>query len=201
MKKRELEIRLERVQRHPHPTAYLEQYTTPATIAADLLYVAHGKGDIAGRKVLDAGCGTGILGIGAALLGASEVIGIDTDQDALAVAMDNARRAGVELSLLTMDIREFPEDVDTVVQNPPFGAQRRHADAPFLETALRVGTVVYTIHNATTEPWLRTQVQALGGTVTDVLRYAFPIPHTFDFHRKDVEEIPVIALRVTRANP
>lgn len=201
MKKRELEIRLERVLPHPDPKAGLEQYATPAPIAADLLYFAHGKGDIAGRKVLDAGCGTGILGIGAALLGAAEVIGVDTDQEALAVAMENAWRAGVELSLLTMEVGEFPERVDTVVQNPPFGAQRRHADRPFLETAMRLGQVVYTIHNAETEPWVRAKVGELGGTVTDVLRYAFPIPHTFAFHRDEVREVPVVALRVARANP
>ncbi|HEV8593910.1 MAG TPA: METTL5 family protein, partial [Thermoplasmata archaeon] len=143
MKQRELEILLQKVKAHPSPSPTLEQYQTPARIAAEVLYFAHGKGDIAGRKVLDAGCGTGILAIGAKLLGASEVIALDLDEAALGVAMTNAKALGVDISLLTVDVEDFPEPCDTVIQNPPFGAQRKHADEPFLEHALKVAESVY----------------------------------------------------------
>lgn len=43
-----------------------------------------------GAKVLDIGCGSGILGIGAALLGAKEVFGVDIDTTAVRVANENA---------------------------------------------------------------------------------------------------------------
>lgn len=46
-------------------------------------------------RVLDYGCGSGILSIGAALLGAREVIGTDLDPGALVVAADNAARNGI----------------------------------------------------------------------------------------------------------
>lgn len=42
-----------------------------------------------GDSVLDAGCGTGILSIGAAAMGAGSVLGIDLDHDILTVARDN----------------------------------------------------------------------------------------------------------------
>ena len=45
-----------------------------------------------GMRVLDYGCGSGILGIGALLLGASSVVGVDNDPQALTATHDNAER-------------------------------------------------------------------------------------------------------------
>ncbi|MGG7055164.1 50S ribosomal protein L11 methyltransferase [Nitrosomonas sp. ANs5] len=45
----------------------------------------------AGEKVLDYGCGSGILAIAALKLGAGEVIGIDIDPNAIAASLANAR--------------------------------------------------------------------------------------------------------------
>lgn len=53
-----------------------------------------------GAGVLDYGCGSGILAIAAAKLGAGRVTGIDIDEIALAAAADNAARNGVALQLL-----------------------------------------------------------------------------------------------------
>ena len=47
------------------------------------------------RRVLDVGCGSGILGIAAARLGATEVLGIDPAPAAMSVAPENAVRNGV----------------------------------------------------------------------------------------------------------
>ncbi len=52
-----------------------------------------------GEQVLDYGCGSGILGIAAAKLGAAEVVGVDIDEKALDTARDNAVRNGVTLQL------------------------------------------------------------------------------------------------------
>lgn len=48
-----------------------------------------------GQKVIDVGTGSGILAIGAAMLGAGEVLAIDIDPDAVRVAGENARANGV----------------------------------------------------------------------------------------------------------
>lgn len=50
--------------------------------------------------VLDYGCGSGILGIAAAKLGASDVLGIDIDDKALDAAQDNAERNHVSMRLM-----------------------------------------------------------------------------------------------------
>ena len=49
-----------------------------------------------GDRVADVGCGSGILAVSAAVLGAREVVATDSDRSALAVALANARRNGVE---------------------------------------------------------------------------------------------------------
>jgi ribosomal protein L11 methyltransferase len=52
-----------------------------------------------GQRVLDYGCGSGILGIAAARIGATEVLGVDIDDQALEAAAANAQRNGVSLGL------------------------------------------------------------------------------------------------------
>jgi ribosomal protein L11 methylase PrmA len=48
-----------------------------------------------GERVLDAGCGSGVLGIAALALGAAEAVGVDHDPEALAASRANATRNGV----------------------------------------------------------------------------------------------------------
>lgn len=61
-------------------------------------------GDIDGRTVLDLGCGTGMLGVAAGMLGASAVVGLDVDTTALAAAAENASDLDVEIDLVCCDV-------------------------------------------------------------------------------------------------
>ena len=49
-----------------------------------------------GKKVLDVGTGSGILGIGAALMGAKDVLGVDIDPVAVGIAIENTKKNHVE---------------------------------------------------------------------------------------------------------
>ncbi|MEP7044214.1 MAG: 50S ribosomal protein L11 methyltransferase [Dokdonella sp.] len=51
--------------------------------------------DLAGRRVIDYGCGSGVLAIAALKLGAAHVLGVDNDPQALAASRDNAERNGI----------------------------------------------------------------------------------------------------------
>ncbi len=62
--------------------------------------------DLQGRRVIDYGCGSGILGIAALRLGAAEVTAVDHDPQALRATRDNAARNGVSERLRT----HLPED-------------------------------------------------------------------------------------------
>lgn len=64
--------------------------TTRLCLAA--LEAAADRGDVAGARVLDVGCGSGILAIAAVRLGAVSVLGVDTDPIAVEATLANARR-------------------------------------------------------------------------------------------------------------
>ncbi len=51
--------------------------------------------DLAGKRVVDYGCGSGILAVAAARLGAAEVLAVDIDPQALIATQENAERNGV----------------------------------------------------------------------------------------------------------
>lgn len=194
MKKNELERRLQKVAPHSRPRPDLEQYSTPASVAADMLFTAYSFGDIADREVVDLGCGSGILSIGAALLGASKVTGIDVDPAAIEDAIRNTEEAGVDVDIRLEDIGEVDLRADTVIMNPPFGAQRRNADRPFLEAAVSIAPRVYSLHNARTVDFLFKMVSAMGREVFFQKSYKFEIPHMFEFHDKRKKEIEVALL-------
>lgn len=196
LKRKDLEIALQRVKPFASPNPTDEQYPTPANIAADMVFLAYSQGDISGLKVGDLGCGTGMLAIAAALLGAREVVGLDKDQLALDLASENALMAGVEIRLCKGDVSEFQEKVDTVVMNPPFGSQRRHADLPFLEKAMKSALVSYSLHNANTQDFLIEHISSAGRKAEVLKRYKLEIPHTFAFHKKAKQDVEVLLLRI-----
>jgi putative methylase len=160
------------------------------------------KGDIEGKRVCDLGCGTGVLAIGAALLGAETIVGIDIDERALAIARENAGLLDTNITFLTTDVRdggcrERIGACDTVIMNPPFGAQKAHADRPFIDCALAVAGVTYSIFNAGSIPFVEAYI-AQKAEITEKIGGAFPIKRTFAFHKKDVQEIEVEILRLKR---
>ncbi|KGF47638.1 50S ribosomal protein L11 methyltransferase [Prevotella melaninogenica] len=63
--------------------------------------------DLKEKRVLDCGCGTGILGIVAAKCGAKEVVSYDIDEWSVRNAEHNAELNGVELDVLEGDRRVF----------------------------------------------------------------------------------------------
>ena len=197
MKKKELAILLERVDDIPEPDADREQYSTPATVASELLYFAFMSGDIEDQMVYDLGCGNGILGIGAKVLGAKAVIGIDSDEKAIAVALRNCKRLDVKVEFRKSDVRLVEGKGDTVVMNPPFGAQRknRHADRVFLEKAFEISPVVYSILNEGSESFLRSLMPSVA-----IHRFpvAFPLKRRLWFHKKDRKFIGVDVYRMER---
>ena len=74
---------------------------------------------LAGCRVLDFGCGSGILGIAALLLGAESALGTDIDPQALEASRDNAGRNGLPAEAFPVYLPEqLPQQpVDVVVAN------------------------------------------------------------------------------------
>lgn len=194
---------LQSLETFKNPKVDLEQYQTPAKIAADLLWNAHALGDIEGMKVADLACGTGIFSIGSVLLGASEVVGVDLDPEAVEIARREAVQRGLDevVRFEILDVSDFNEKVDTVIQNPPFGAQKAHrkeADRLFMTKSLEVAPVVYSFHILETEEFVKNYFEKLGGEVTNTFRYSFPLPKIYGFHQKEEFEVDVVVFRVEK---
>ncbi|MFA7322382.1 MAG: 50S ribosomal protein L11 methyltransferase [Dokdonella sp.] len=96
------------------------------------------QADLAGKRVIDYGCGSGVLAIAAALLGAREVIAIDNDPQAIEASRDNAERNGVAASIALFLSDADPGAVaDVLVANILAGPL--HALAPVFAARLRPG--------------------------------------------------------------
>ena len=174
------------------PIARLEQVVTPADAAADLLFEALGRGDLAGRSVVDLGTGTGRLAIGAALLGARPVLGIDVSSSALEIARAAASSLGVSVDFREAEVEgaELPEG--TVLMNPPFGAQRRHADRPFWDAALRPGArSVYAFALSESRTFIEARAVERNARIESVRPVPWRYPATFAHHRQRAVELRV----------
>ena len=195
MKKKDLEMRLQRMRNFTDPEASLEQYMTPAAIASDILFTAYSEGDVNGMDVLDLGCGTGMFSIGAHMLGAN-VRGYDVSEKAIAVAKENAIEFNANIELNVCDIADVAGSGDTAVMNPPFGCQSKRADRPFLDKAMGLCHSVYSMHMRTTEEFLEEYVGSAGREICFKRSYRFNIPHTFTFHSKAEHEIDIVMIMI-----
>mgnify|MGYP000073689195 CR=1 FL=1 len=203
MGKRALAERLHGLAGFRDPDLSLEQYPTPPDLAAHLLHLADLQGDIAGRTVLDLGAGTGVLALAAACRDPTRVLAIERDAGALAVARENehAVAPGTPIDWLRADAERAPlrpEAVETVVMNPPFGAQSGNegADRAFLRTAASVASVSYSIHNAGSRNFVESFAADEGGTVTHAFAAEFDLPRLYDHHEREREAIEVELFRI-----
>lgn len=201
--KRGLAARLAALETFPDPDPALEQYPTPPELAASLVHLADLQGDVGGRTVVDLGCGTGLLAIGAAFRAPSRVVGVDVDPAALAVARENERRvdAAVPIGWVRGDGGRPPlrrVDSTTVVTNPPFGARdgNRGADRRFLEAASRLADVSYSVHNAGSDAFVEAFAADNGGTVTHAFALEFDVDRQFDHHTEARRAIDAEAYRI-----
>ncbi len=74
--------------------------------------------DLQGKRVVDYGCGSGILAVAAAMMGAEEVYAYDIDAQAFQATVENATRNGVEdeVTICHSD-EDIPANIDVLVAN------------------------------------------------------------------------------------
>jgi putative methylase len=81
--------------------------------------------------------------------------------------------------------------------NPPFGAQKVHADRPFIDLAISVAPVIYSIFNAGSTQFIKTYTTGRA-EIDERVGGLFAIKRTFSFHTQDIQEIGVEILRLKR---
>jgi len=148
--------------------------------------------------VLDLGCGTGIFSVGASLTGAKKVIAVDIDKNAISIAKNYAQENKLDIEFLVQNIDDVKIKCDTIIMNPPFGAQKSNekADRKFIEKAFEISSVIYSLHLSKTILFITKMVKALKGEISYSKDYIFPIKHTYDFHEKNVVNYDVTLLRI-----
>jgi len=192
VKRIELVRLLGRVPAFPHPDPALEQVVTPIGAAVELLFEALDRGDLAGSNVTDLGSGTGRLAIGAALLGAKTVCGIEIAPEAVALARQAAADLGVEVAFQVGDVGRSPMAEGTIVMNPPFGAQTRGADRVFWDCALaRAGRAVYAFSLSDSRTFIEGRAVARGARIEATRPIRWELPATFAHHRHKAVTLPV----------
>ena len=96
------------------------------------------KLDLKNKRVLDFGCGSGILGICAHKLGASDVLYADNDEQAITATAYNCKINGITApQLVCDDVRKIKEPADVVIAN--ITADVLIAVAPIIKSALKNG--------------------------------------------------------------
>ncbi len=175
--------------------AHLEQYQLSGDLAARLLWASFLDGNIVGKTVADFGCGNGILGIGAQLLGAKEVFFVDLDSVAIALAQKNSENQG---TFFCGDVVDFSEQIDTVVMNPPFGVQTRKADKVFLEHAMGLSHTIYSIHKIESGQFLEALARDHHWNVDLLFEADFPVKQSYVFHTKKVHPVRIGVWRLRK---
>ncbi|MBU2638600.1 MAG: METTL5 family protein [Nanoarchaeota archaeon] len=205
MNKRQLAVLLSGLNQLEKKDVKLEQYPTDSEIAAEVAWNAYMSADIEDKTIADLGCGNGILGIAALVLGAKKVIFLDIDKKSVELTKNNVnemqKRLGKKLKaeFICSDIKAFKGKIDTVIQNPPFGTKQEHADKEFLLKAMQTAKTIYSFHKASTESFVKAIIKDNGFEAKAKWRYKFPLKHSFSFHKKKVAYADVLVWKLEKA--
>lgn len=206
MNRKELAILLSKLKGFESPKVEFEQYFTDSDTASDFLWNIRMKDGFEGKAVADFGCGPGIFGIGALVLGAGKAIFVDIDAGAIAMAKKNLRlvedKLGVKLNaeFLNIPISKFSLKADMVLQNPPFGVQFAHADRAFLIKAMETSNLVYSFHKIESRSFVEQLSMDHGFDAQLYLKYRLPLKKTMGFHTKSVHNVEVGCFRIATQN-
>lgn len=204
MKKKDLAILLSKLKPFGNPDISLEQYQTDAEIAAHILWFIDMNDGFSGRVVADLGCGVGTLGIGALSLGAKKVFFVDIDKEAVKLANLNLRKVEQELKkkfdsvIVNKDVKSFDNEVDLVIQNPPFGVQNAHADRIFLLKAMELSPLVYSFHKVESADFVSELSSDHGFKSQLCAKVKFPLRKSMVFHRERVHRVDVGLWRISK---
>ena len=189
MRLRSLAIQLSKLQEISSPNLNLEQYQTEGEIAARWLFDIQSFDDLKpGCRVVDLGCGNGILGIGAVLMGAGSAILVDSDEKSCEVSTRNVESLGISDSVKIINSKIGEKDIeireaDIVVSNPPWGTQKKASDRPFLEEIISIGTIAHLMHSSQATH-IRNFFNEFGWSSEEYGDLDFALPATYGHHSR-----------------
>ncbi|WP_208697610.1 MULTISPECIES: methyltransferase [unclassified Mesorhizobium] len=125
----------------PQPPYWAYAWAGGAVLARHIL---NHPQSVAGRRVLDLGAGSGLVGIAAAKAGAAEVIAAEIDRNGVAAIGLNAAANGVEIAIVDRDLTTGPPPaVELVLAGDVFySSEVARRVIPFLDRCLASGLEV-----------------------------------------------------------
>lgn len=157
-----------------------------------------------GKKLIDIGCGCGMLMTTAATMYELEtVLGVDIDDEALKICSRNLETAEVQdrCELLQADILDPESDLprgtfDVAVINPPFGTKNNAGiDMQFVQIGLqmvRPGGSVFSLHKSSTRDYILKNAKKWDGVGAECCaEMRWQLPATYKFHKQKAVDIAV----------
>ena len=204
MRQRHLAMRLSSLKPHPCHSVELEQYPTEGNLAAAWLTKINLGDSFVGKHVLDLGAGNGVLGIGAAFLGATRVTMVECDKTAVDVIDENIAEVEGNEFLKTIHQRvdgtaiELDSTVDIAIMNPPWGVQTKHADRAFFETLFAMDIpLIHFIHSIDAEH-LTALAKSNGYELHSIYQTDFRLPAAYAHHKQQQGSTRIRCYRLER---
>ena len=195
---------LESLETFSSPKDYLEQYQTPASVAGEMIHYISNNYSIQNYSIADLGCGTGILGIAAALCGCKNVFLFDIDEEALEIAKNNVESLELNdnIQIIQTDVnqlrlcKKLNKYFDLIITNPPFGIRSENgADVEFLKTASYLcNNTIFSLHKFSTVNFLKKFYNKNGISDIKSFKIEYNLPKTYKFQKKKEKNIDVVCL-------
>ncbi len=96
------------------------------------------------------------------------------------------------------DVKNFTKKADVVVQNPPFGTKVRHADTEFLEKAMQLSKVIYSVHKATSKGFVQALCRDRGFEITNIWYYKLPLKASLKWHKRKIYHVDIACFRLEK---
>ncbi|MCL4398413.1 MAG: methyltransferase [Candidatus Parvarchaeota archaeon] len=175
----------------------LEQYSTDIDTAYQFIQFIDYNAGMKGKTVADLGCGNGILGISAALLGAEKVDLYDIDEKAVYAAKQNIETLKVKnANAICIDLFDIKKKYDIVVSNPPFGFQSSFNLNAFIKKTTSISDNVFFIYKDNQE--IRKITENTGFSIYKIRD--IKLEKTLPFHKKSYYSLPVVIVYKTTKN-
>ena len=204
MKLKNIISELESLETFSSPKDYLEQYQTPPSVAGEMIHYISNNYNLNNYSIAYLGCGTGILGISAALCGCKNVFLFDIDEEALDIAKNNIEKLELEdnIQIIQMDVNQLRncnklnKYFDLVITNPPFGIRSENgADIEFLKTASYIcNNTIFSLHKFSTINFLKKFYNKKGINDIKSFKIEYNLPKTYKFQKKKEKNIDVVCL-------
>jgi len=197
--KKELSVYLSKLKKYRKPKLELEQYFTDPELVSEILWFAYLNGDIENKIIADLGAGTGILGIGALLLGAKKVYFVEKDQEAVNILKENLNVIGLNnrFEIVVCDVLDFNTRVDIVISNPPFGIQSKELEK-FLMKFFEIADIFYSIFHISKKSYILSIIENKNWKVCYMKDSVLVLDKTYWFHEKEKEGIPVFWIKACK---